>query len=310
MDALIAIAQDAPLSTILVLGGFIFLILALGGRLKGGLEIPPHRQKWSALIGSVLVCVGVGLYFIMTAPRPVSSPPGEHDEPTPMTPASAEYDDLTPTTPASTQTLTPDIHSDNLIEMARGWPVVFADTFDNDKGVWWTGNAKDEWTREKRRIADGQYIWELEILQDDVFAWHAPPLQTVSDLYVTVRAQQSGETVLLPTYGIVFRQTGDDFYAFTIREDGYFRCRLHQDGAWTTLLGWEESAAIRPGTVNELMVAADGVYFAFAINGRNVGSVSDNSLENGNVGFIVALGKAGDSAVFTFDDFELRARAQ
>ncbi len=294
MDALFAIAQDAPLSTVLVLGGFLFLILALGGRLKGGLEIPTDRQKWSAVIGSVLVCGGVFLYFASTTPDggPPSQPPTEN------TP---------PPTSASTKTSEPEMHRDSFIEMAGGWPIVFADTFDDDKGVWWTGNTKDEWLREKRRIADGHYIWEITALQDDLFAWHAPTsLQAVSDFYVTVKGQYSGATAFPPTYGVIFRQTGDDFYAFTIREDGYFRCRLRQGGTWTSLLDWQSTPAIRPGTFNEITVVGPGPYFGFAVNGHTVESLNHSSLESGHVGFIVTLGKAGDSAVFSFDDFELR----
>jgi len=293
MDALFAIARDAPLSTVLVLGGFLFLILALGGRLRGGLEIPSHRQKWSALIGSALVCVGVGLYFVTTAPTSPPVPPGDSDS--------------TPATVAPTSDLDSEMHGDSFIEMISAQPVILYDSFDDDNGLWWTGNAKDAWLREKRRIADGQYIWDIEILQDDVFAWHVPDIQAVPGSYLTVRVAQSGETALMPEYGLIFRQTGEDLYAFTVREDGYFRCRLHQDGTWKTLLDWQKSAAFRPGTVNELTVASFEDYFQFAINGSYVGSMNNSVLESGNVGLIVALAKAGDSAVFTFDDFEVRA---
>ena len=44
MDSLIALLQDTPIPTILVVSGVIFLFLALAGQIAGKLEVPPARQ--------------------------------------------------------------------------------------------------------------------------------------------------------------------------------------------------------------------------------------------------------------------------
>lgn len=67
MDSLIALLQDTPIPTILVVSGIVFLFLALAGQIAGKLEVPPARQKWAAAIGAIFLGVGLLLYL---APSP------------------------------------------------------------------------------------------------------------------------------------------------------------------------------------------------------------------------------------------------
>jgi hypothetical protein len=63
MDSIISVLKDTPIPTILVVSGIVFLFLALAGQIAGKLEVPPARQKWSALAGAVLLSVGLLLYL-------------------------------------------------------------------------------------------------------------------------------------------------------------------------------------------------------------------------------------------------------
>lgn len=67
MDSLIALLQDTPIPTILVVSGVIFLFLALAGQIAGKLEVPPARQKWAAATGAIFLGAGLLLYLAPSA---------------------------------------------------------------------------------------------------------------------------------------------------------------------------------------------------------------------------------------------------
>src|SRR5512139_3509524 len=64
MDSIVSLLKDTPIPTILVVGGIVFLFLALAGQIAGKLEVPASRQKWSALAGILLMSAGLLLYII------------------------------------------------------------------------------------------------------------------------------------------------------------------------------------------------------------------------------------------------------
>ena len=93
MDTLIAVLKDTPIPTILVVSGIIFLFLALAGSVAGKLEMPPARQKWSAVVSFILLTIGMLLYvlpgsrevdIISTSPQ---GSPGLTNQPATPTPA-------------------------------------------------------------------------------------------------------------------------------------------------------------------------------------------------------------------------------
>jgi hypothetical protein len=69
MEGLVAVLKDTPIPTILVVSGIVFLFLALAGQIAGKLEVPPERQKWSALAGAVLLSAGLLLYISPARPQ-------------------------------------------------------------------------------------------------------------------------------------------------------------------------------------------------------------------------------------------------
>lgn len=69
MDSLIALLQDTPIPTILVVSGIVFLFLALAGQIAGKLEVPPARQKWAAATGAIFLGAGLLLYLAPSLPR-------------------------------------------------------------------------------------------------------------------------------------------------------------------------------------------------------------------------------------------------
>ena len=66
-DMIIAL-QSTPVPTILVLGGLVFLFLAVVGQFVGKITVPKERQIWAGLIGCLLLFSGVALYVAPVSP--------------------------------------------------------------------------------------------------------------------------------------------------------------------------------------------------------------------------------------------------
>jgi hypothetical protein len=100
MDFVAALREirQTPLPTILVMAGIFFFFLAVGGQIRG--QIPAERHKWAISIGSVLLVLGLGLFFI-PAPSPTSNvqPPTGAALPTPALPPTAMPPTAIPPTP-------------------------------------------------------------------------------------------------------------------------------------------------------------------------------------------------------------------
>jgi len=56
--------KDTPIPTLLVFGGFVFLILAIVSHIGGKIKVASKRQNISIVIGIVLLLLGIGLYLI------------------------------------------------------------------------------------------------------------------------------------------------------------------------------------------------------------------------------------------------------
>lgn len=63
MDILNLIS-GTPLPTVLVVGGMLFIALALGSQIGGKIEMPAERQRLSGILGGILLLIGLGFYFL------------------------------------------------------------------------------------------------------------------------------------------------------------------------------------------------------------------------------------------------------
>jgi hypothetical protein len=56
--------QNTPVPNLIVIVGFLFLLLAFVGRIGAIIELPRERQRWSGIIGVVLLIIGIGLFLL------------------------------------------------------------------------------------------------------------------------------------------------------------------------------------------------------------------------------------------------------
>ena len=64
MNEVLGAIKDTPLPTILVLAGIVFLLLSVAGSLAGNITVQPGQQRTAGLVGTVLIALGLALYFV------------------------------------------------------------------------------------------------------------------------------------------------------------------------------------------------------------------------------------------------------
>ncbi len=77
MDSILTALKDTPIPTILVIAGILFLLLSIAGQLAGRIAVPPERQRQAAIMGCLLVLVGVAVHVVpprLTSPKPQEAP--------------------------------------------------------------------------------------------------------------------------------------------------------------------------------------------------------------------------------------------
>ncbi|MCI0520600.1 MAG: hypothetical protein L0Z70_10140 [Chloroflexi bacterium] len=194
-----------------------------------------------------------------------------------------------------------------LLANAAAWPVIFLDRFDQDLYGWTVGDEDEaEFAFLTRRIELGKYTWQATAYDGFVW-WTRPDGPTLSDFYLTVRAQQV-EGAENGEYGLVFRQFDDEnYYVFDVNARNEFSVYRYGPEGWTALLDWQYSDAFTSGEEVRLGVIGRGAEFTFVIGGEAVTSVYDETIPEGQAGVLVGLSLPGEEASWTFDDFELRA---
>ena len=102
MGDIITTLQNTPVPTILVVGGIVFLFLAVVGQFAGKIDVPPKRQKWAGIIGALLLFSGVALYVVPPVPPTIPTP-----TPVPSVTPSTSTPTATLVVPTDTPTLKP-----------------------------------------------------------------------------------------------------------------------------------------------------------------------------------------------------------
>ena len=74
MNAILDAVLNAPLPSLMVAAGLFFLLLAIVSQVGGVITVEPKRQKISAVIGAVLLALGLFLHFKDTLFAAPSSP--------------------------------------------------------------------------------------------------------------------------------------------------------------------------------------------------------------------------------------------
>lgn len=194
-----------------------------------------------------------------------------------------------------------------ILTSQQAWPVAFADPFTDNGNGWHTGDITETGLTAQRRIADGQYVWDITS-QSDIF-WSTWPDRgkVFDDFYASVEAKVLvGGAV--PSYGLVFRLADEnDFYYFGLNDDGYYRFDVYQGGQNTGLPIVYGTDAVHKGGVNRLAVSASGPHFILLVNDQVAGVFDDDQFDSGEIGLGMTAYEQGGEASVVFDNFEVHA---
>ncbi len=187
---------------------------------------------------------------------------------------------------------------------ACGGSEPYHETFDSP-GNWSTDNDAEV----RGEVVNG--VYEFEIKADDLTTWTTAGQEFGDGWYEVEATQIGGPDNNL--FGMVFRVNNetDDFYSFQISGDGYVWIGRYENGgntASTPIVGdwWFESPAIKQGSgiTNRLKVRAEAGNLIFYVNDQEVGRVTDNSFDQGDIGLIAgSLGQGG--VLVQFDNFKV-----
>jgi hypothetical protein len=278
-DALTAI-EGTPLTTFLVLGGIVLIVLALAGGFSDKIKIPPERQRLTGIIGIVLLLSGILLYIAV--------------------PSAVVDDGATPeASPVATivqaPTATPTVETNE--------SVTFVETFDV-AADWQDGQFNDT----KLSVENGTYM--MEVAGAGQRTWSLANQSFDDGVYSVEAALLEGDPAT--AYGIVLRsaENGDEFYSLQINANGEVwmgRC-TNQCGARLPLneTGWFSSDAVKTGfnATNVLRVDAFGDEFVFYVNGFEVGRGTDSMRDSGLIGVFFQSGDS-DHTRAQFDNYRV-----
>jgi serine/threonine-protein kinase len=261
----------------------------------------------------LLLLIGLGAVFVTQRGMPalpfIASPPPSPSatqaaapSPTPSpVPASPTPTSVTPISPPTPTTLAARAPTD--------WDAVVNDPFnDNDSG-WIESEASDDWGSISRAVVDGTYRWEIQANQA-VGRWCTPDLTestgVVEDFYLAVDARRLAGPEAA-AYGLIFRQDAENYYLFSVRDDGYYQFSTWYDYQWQPTIDWTQTEEVLSGETNRLSVIGRGASFEFYINDAFIATAENNQLTSGETGLSISTAATEETAVFVFDNYELRA---
>lgn len=182
----------------------------------------------------------------------------------------------------------------------------FNETFNSNRNGWTEGFYEDEYGTIDYTINE-TYFWDVVAQQGVNQKSWATDAPVVEDFTSTIDATHvSGAENA--SYGLIFRVVdAENLYYFCISDVGYYYAGLLENGVWTTLIDWTETATVNVNSSNTLKVVGNGDQFTFYVNGTEVGSLRDSTHPSGTAGLAIELYDAGDQSTFEFDNFTIES---
>ncbi len=175
-----------------------------------------------------------------------------------------------------------------------GGDVLLRESFDNADASNFDA-AEDDVSRYS--FADGTYVIEVKGSEQLVWSIAGGPY---SDLQVEVDSTIASDADPAAA-GLIFHyQDTDNFYLFSVDNDGYYALEILEDNSWVTLIDWTQSDAIDRER-NTLRVETKGDEITLFVNGTRLESTNDAAFTSGDVG-IAVTSFADSSATVAFDN--------
>jgi len=271
MDIITSIAalQDTPLPTILVIIGSIFLLLSFAGGVVGKISIPQNRQKFSGVIGGVMMILGIVIYLAPAAETaPESSKEMVTSQPDQRT-NKVDLDKITPVKDVGTSSL------------SDGWQESDG-SFDSN---WSQGDFNLGDKTVKETLIDYTYRFS-GTFQKDGWVYQNAPYSPSKDLYLGVDFHFR-DTNNQSATGILFRKTYKTYFALSISKTRSLSLSYYDGQKWSVIVDWIWLPKLDLTRFNRLEVVAKGSKVAIYMNKRLIQEVDVG--DKGNLSGNVAL---------------------
>jgi hypothetical protein len=186
------------------------------------------------------------------------------------------------------------------------WPVVLSDTFDDNANEWVVGQQTGEYADATFTITGGMYRWEAIPHQGFIW-WNHPTISSVTDFYMSVDFRQvsgpSGAYVGL----VMGLNDNNDYYLFSLRSTGDYSFDQHYNNQWLSIIKWTPVSVFHVDETNRMEVFVEEGHTSLFVNSAWVADYEDQVINAGLCGLAAGMDEAGESAVWEYDNFTVRA---
>ena len=201
-------------------------------------------------------------------------------------------EDLTSTSPT--------IGSSGAVAPVTDGQVLFRDDFEDPQA----SNLGEREDRSSRYAYDqGNYV--IEVKQSEMLVW-ALVEGTYRDVVIETSYSVPANSANVAA-GLIFHyQDSNNFYLFSVSNDGYYALELLKDDQWVTLIDWTKHNVINAAK-NRLRVVLNGDEITLFVNDRQLEKTRDPTFTSGEIGLAVtSFDKAG--AIVRYDEITIRKR--
>ncbi|WP_448336481.1 zinc-ribbon domain-containing protein [Chloroflexus aurantiacus] len=178
--------------------------------------------------------------------------------------------------------------------------VLFSDDFENPQASE-LGASEDSSSRYAYEA--GRYV--IEVKEPELLVW-----ALVNGSYRDVIIETSystGRGGPVGAAGIIFNyQDEDNFYLFSVSNDGYYALELLENNQWITLIDWTQHEAINPEN-NRIRVELNGDEITLFVNERQIEQTRDPTFTSGDVGLAVTSFDESGITV-SYEEITIRSR--
>jgi hypothetical protein len=194
------------------------------------------------------------------------------------------------------------------------WPVLFVESFADNRRGWPTGIQQDESILVTSAITNGKYLCTVNPKHSNSY-WNMLPTDgkalTDFSAAVSLRFIRGDEGGALSSgayaYGLVFRHVNDDYGFFGLQNDGRFRLLVvYHTGIYQDITQSASAIRTQPGQTNRIAVRAIGSDFVFLINDQVVWQLTED-MAPGEIGLGVDVRSKQGEAQVEFTDLQVHA---
>ena len=161
---------------------------------------------------------------------------------------------------------------------------IFSDDFDDNSNNW----LEDENKVRKLKIRNGKYIFEHKEDEGGYFTWKSVPINQDKDFIIETTLQHISGTDDRG-YGLVWGMKDiDNYFAFNISNNGFYRIAKSYNDEWQALVDWTESTYLNNyGGINKLTVKKSDASLKFYINDNYVNTINFEHFFGNNIGYVI-----------------------